>query len=810
MKLLAHIVEKNGKIYEQSLREHCLRTAEYAGGSLSAAGLSDIAYAAGALHDMGKARQEYVDYLLAAFRGENVRRGSVNHTYAAVIYLLEKYHTKDAGIWDRITCEIIGYAVGSHHGMFDCVDLDDRNGFAIRLDKDRGELDYKGVLERFFAQVISEEELDERFRRAALAVQDFWSKTKAVYGNNAAEISFQTGMLARLVSSAVMYGDRRDTGEFMAQQEKRKASEPAWEEYRRYLEEKMAGFRQDSELNRVRSEISEQCAAAAERPGGIYRLNLPTGAGKTLCSLRYALAHAEEYHKKRIVFIIPLLGVLDQNVRVIREYVPETCAVTECHSNVVRERDKEQGQEAVDRFELAAEDWNEAPIVVSTLVQFLNILFSAQTTCAARLQALCGSVIVLDEVQSLPKKTTVMFNRALNFLRHCCNATIILSSATQPCFDELKWPLHLSAEPDIVQLSERQQSVFRRAQIIDRTTPSGMDMEGLEEFCRELAGRYASLLVICNTKAEARELYERLQNADAAAAEECYHLSTSMCQAHRVDQLQSIQEKLKAVQREVREHRQEHRLICVSTQLIEAGIDLSFACVVRVLAGIDNLAQAAGRCNRSNEYGASGAVYLVNLKDEKLTMLHEIVNAQHSTIRVLEEMKDRGNESCTGEAATRLFYRHLYAETASEIRYPVREYGETFYLADLLSNQRHRADKNGDFFLRQPYKTVGNLFRVFDQDTMDVLAPYGEGREIAEELREMQNAPFALSRCAGILKRAKPYMISVYDWQRVKLEEAGLLSWLFDRRIAILSEQAYHADCGLDSAAGQSVENYIL
>ena len=206
-----------------------------------------------------------------------------------------------------------------------------------------------------------------------------------------------------------------------------------------------------------------------------------------MCTLRYSLAHAEKYNKKRIIFIIPLLSVLDQNVKVIKDFVPDESEVLEHHSNVVRER--EMNGEELDYYEYLTDSWN-YPIVVSTLVQLLNILFSHQTSAVGRMQALCDSVIVIDEVQSLPKKVTVMFNMAMNFLRQFCNATIVLSSATQPCFEELKWSLRLAKEPDLVRLNQEQLQVFKRAEIFNRIDAYGMDWEQCTKFCREQMEQY--------------------------------------------------------------------------------------------------------------------------------------------------------------------------------------------------------------------------------------------------------------------------------------------------------------------------------
>ena len=440
-----------------------------------------------------------------------------------------------------------------------------------------------------------------------------------------------------------------------------------WKSRREYFETKIAQFGSETAINQVRSDISLQCLQASGRPPGIYRLNVPTGGGKTLGALRYALAHAEKYHKRRIIFIIPLLSILDQNAKVIKEYVPIEEEVLEHHSNVIRHKDGDT--EGLDQFEYLAESWN-YPIVVSTLVQLLEILFSHKTSAIGRMQALCDSVIVIDEVQTLPKKVTVMFNRAMDFLRQYCNATIVLSSATQPCFEELKWPLRLANAPDLVKLNEKQLMVLKRADVINMTNPGGMDWEECVCFCNDAIRERDSLLVICNTKAEAKTLFEKLRNQAEDMDWDIYHLSTAMCQEHRQRTLEDLGKSLERVRHIPLEEKR--KVICISTQLIEAGVDLSFECVIRVLAGIDSLAQAAGRCNRSHEYGREGKVYMINLKNENLSMLQEIRNAQNSTRKAVELWGEE-DECLISNRITRRFYQYLFEETKNEVEYPVKD-----------------------------------------------------------------------------------------------------------------------------------------
>ncbi len=807
--LAAHLTDADGVRIEQSLKEHCFQTAEYAAACIGSARFFHMVRLAGLIHDMGKAKAEFAEYLDAAYQGKDVRRGSVNHTFAGVIWLLEKHHTDTSSPWEMLTCEIIGYAVGSHHGLFDCVDLEGKNGFLHRLQTDKKELCYEEAVANFFGQVVEETYIEEEFKKAVSEVEAFFTEAKATYGTGPSKVFFQVSMLIRLTLSAVVYGDRRDTGEFMSrysgQETFRQVQETGWKRRRDFFEDKLSGLDASTLLNQVRRDISWQCLSAAERLPGIYRLSVPTGAGKTLCTLRYALAHAEKYHKKRIIFIIPLLSVLDQNVKVIRDYLPDAREVLEHHSNVIQEKDS--GEEA-DKYEFLGESWN-YPIVVSTMVQLLNILFAHQLSSVGRMQALCDSVIVIDEVQSLPRKATVMFNMAMNFLQRYCNATIVLSTATQPCFDELEWPLLSAEAPDLVCLNREQWHVFERADIQSRVTPQGMDWDECAAFCAEQMNLHTSLLVICNTKAEARKLSEKLLEQSEYEQWELFHLSTAMCQAHRTEVLDRLRESLSELRQKPRENNTVRKCICISTQLIEAGVDISFSCVVRILAGIDNLSQAAGRCNRSYEYGQKGNVYLISLKDENLDMLKDIRNAQLCTRNVLENLKDTG-EPLIGEQAVRGFYRYLFEATEREIRYPIEYCHTRFYLADLLSNSNPWAKETEKFILHQPFKTAGKAFRVFDENTIDVITPYGGGREVMRELQEMAGSSFQPEKCREMLRQAQKYTVSLYDWQKQKLDQAGLLYSILDGSVLLLDSQAYDGQFGVTVMDEQAAGHYVL
>lgn len=799
MELLAHITTINGRRVDQTLREHCRNTANYAADSAEHSGFYNLCYLAGLLHDMGKAKKEYSDYLEESYRGKDVKRGSVNHTFAGVVYILEKYHGNQGTAIDHLTAEIIAYAIGSHHGLFDCISSDAKNGYEHRMKKDREAIHYDESKGNYLKYVADEKEIDTLFNNAKKEVADFQKQVLDDWPGKRVPQGFLAGLLMRLVLSSVIYGDRKDTSEFMGGRNTLPSEPVVWNQERETLEQTLKSFKYDTELNKIRKLISDQCLQAAQYPEGIYRVNVPTGGGKTLSTLRFALAHAEKYKKKRLFFVIPLLSVLEQNALVIRQNIKDEDLVTEHHSNVIQEQSKNRGD--TDRFGVYAENW-ESPIVITTLVQLLNTLFTDQTSAVGRMRALCDSVIVIDEVQSLPIKTTAMFNMALNFLSKYCHATIILSSATQPCFDKVDPPVRFSEPTELVSLKEKEKKIFERSKIVMRK----MRCQEWNDFCFNLVKEHDSLMVICNTKKEARNLYlEISQRADGQNWYIC-HLSTAMCKRHRLDVLQELQENLSEQIDSLNSGKKPRKVICIATQMVEAGIDISFRCVVRVKAGIDNLAQAAGRCNRSNEYGEGCIVYFVDLIDESIenSLPEEISKAQKSTDKAIFRLDEM--QSLISEEASELYYQSLYRENMKDYRYPAADkflFKSPTYLYELFGNEIGFFDSKviGNYLTLQPYAWIGNQFNVFDEDTTDILVAYGAGEKIISDLMNSDSMTFEKKK--ELLQQAKAYSISIYRYQKRRLLEKGLLSSLsqFDDRILILAQNAYDQRYGLKENA---------
>ena len=774
----------DGTIEIQTVPEHNQNAAEISSERLSGVRLAKTGYLAGLLHDCGKHTTAYKIYLEKIMAGEPAQRGSVIHTHAAARFFLEHFHT--AGAFDSyrdMTAELLAFATGAHHGLFDCVDENHRLGFARRLQWD--DAAYREATEAFLAQCAGMEEIEALFDQAEQELTPIFDRINQRTSNE--EIFFHLGLLARLLLSAVIEGDRYDTARYEHRAMPLPFPEPRetlWLQILIRVEEKLDTLDHDTSVQKARREISRRCREAADRPGGIYRLNVPTGGGKTLASLRFALAHAAANHKSRVIFTSPLLSILDQNAQVLREYIRDDSLVLEHHSNVIRQpRDPDSNK--LDPKELMAENWD-APIIITTLVQLLNTLFDGRTTCIRRFQALCSCVLVIDEVQTVPPRMLTLFNLAMNFLADVCGATIVLCSATQPCLEAADHPMEGSLE-ELVPYDPALWAPFRRTHIVDA---GARRLEEVPDFAREVLDGVTSLLVVCNTKKQARFLYQNLRQDGIA----CFHLSAAMCQAHRKTVIARMEKALE------QSRKGGPKVLCISTQVIEAGVDVSFGSVIRLLAGMDNAVQAAGRCNRNGESEEPVPVYLVACGDENLSMLREIRDAKTAALQLLSAFRqdpEAFDGDLASDAAINCYYKNLYGGMRGGAQdYPRRKEPSLF---DLLSVNDAYAAGQPDmekFGLHQAFQEAGAAFQVFSQDTTDVLVPYGEGAEIIAELGSSAVRQ-DWKKQKELLEQAKPYTVSLYQYQLELLEKQHGLTAYLDGAVLALNPEFYSDETGL-------------
>lgn len=781
----AHLDGPNGN--GQLLRDHNRRTAELAGAVLKSVGLYYAAYLAGLLHDLGKHTIRFQQYL----RGESsAKRGSVIHTFQGCKLLLDKYHVQASSDAEYFTAELLAIAIGSHHGLFDCVDSAQSSGLQYRAEKE--DIDYEEAVSAFFADCAPIEEIERLFSLAVEEVEKWLTRMDACESaedDRSSEYSFSQGLLARLLMSAVMEGDRTDTADYMCGRTPK--PDPGdtvlpWRERLAYMEAKLDKLPSKTPIEQARQRISKQSRKSAELPGGIYRLYVPTGGGKTLSALRYALAHAAKWKKQRLIFTSPLLSILEQNAKQIRNYLGDDELVLEHHSNVVQ---MDKSQEELDERELLVQSW-EAPVILTTLVQLLNTLFEGKTTAVRRFHALCDSVIVIDEVQSVPVKLLSLFNRAVFFLSTYCGATVVLSSATQPCLEKARHPV--SVMGDIVPYDPALWQVFSRTAIMPLPT---LQLSELPALIRSRMEETNSMLVVCNKKGEAAELAEQTKSDSW----ETYHLSAGMCMQHRRDVLAQMEAALEE------SRKGQKKVLCISTQVIEAGVDISFATAIRMLAGMDSVIQTAGRCNRNGESPERQAVCLINCKDERLGKLQEIQQGKTASIELLAALETNPKAfdyDLSSDAAIRFYYQCLYRNMNKNAQdyvvFSKNGQAEGSLYDYLSSNVKNTLGAEGieAFCFWQAFRTAGQFFTVFDENTTDILIPYGEGERLIAALCS-ERAKRDLAYRAEILKRTNGYTVSVYEYQKRKLETAGAIYKICDGSILVLQKSCYDNKIGI-------------
>jgi len=795
----AHIRE-DGTV--QTVKEHNCNTAKLAVDFCTIFELKTAAYLAGILHDAGKNTPEFLEYLIKANRDpSSVHRGEVKHSFAGG-WIISEIQNKIGGI-ESFSAELIRDAIISHHGLCDCVTLDGEIRYELRQVNEPVSND---VCEEVY-KYISKCKLDDLFRQTISELDLLIDKTIALVNKDKGRVgsrNFYFGMSERMLMSLLINADRTDTACFISgkplpQKTSDEALQNMWKGFLSVLEKKINNFNEISSIDMNRKEISQACFESAEKPSGIFRLVVPTGAGKTLSSLRYALRHAELNCKKHIIYIAPYNSILEQNANEIRSKLEAENSVLEHHCNIVFDEDGENA-----RYKELTENWS-SPIIATTAVQFLNTLFSAKTSSVRRMHALADSVIIIDEIQALPIKCVGLFNLAANYLSEICNSSVVLCSATQPLLDKLE-KNSLIRPNDMILNAEKYFDAFRRTEIVDETNiiPIGLGIKELAEFATKKLNETENMLIIVNTKSCARNLFKHLKQLNSDNVDknqiEIYHLSTNMCATHREDTLNAVRKYLLPPKTEIstdnKKNNPHKKMICVSTQLIEAGVDISFNTVIRSLAGLDNIVQAAGRCNRNCEK-KSAKVFIVRVADENISSLVDIKFSQDAMIKVLYTYKNCPeciDNDLLSKKAMDLYYSYYFMNRKSEMDYNVSTLDIT--IVDLLSNNSLGSKKlKKKIMLKQAFKTAGENFQVIsDNATNDIVVNYNE--ESNYLICEM-NSDISIEKQMFIQKKLQRYSVSISDYTYKKLNSEGALYPLKNGGIITLRKEFYIEDIGV-------------
>lgn len=770
----AHVADDR----KQLLLEHLINVAELSRSHASKIGLPLHGELLGLLHDLGKYSTEFQNYLKSAtgilnpdededFVEAKGLKGKIDHSSAASQFVWKELSKQ--GQLGSIIAQILALCLASHHsGLIDCLNSGS-NGrvedvFTKRIKKPDHHTHYaeaiaktdKEIIENVW-RIITDPEL---IKGIQVKIQKI-IQLSPIKNDKSLIVQNQLGLLVRFLFSCLIDADRIDSAcfenpariKFMTNR-----SKTQWNSLVFLLEEHLARFTQKHPIDRLRREIAENCVNAAKRDKGIYSLTVPTGGGKTLASLRFALHHAKIHEMDRVIYIIPFTSIIDQNAQVAREILEPAgiapgSVILEHHSNLTPENQTWHSK-------IISENWD-APVVFTTSVQFLETLFGSGTRGARRMHQLANCVLIFDEIQTLPINCIHLFNNAVNFLVEQCGSTVVLCTATQPLLNRVdthKGAIKLHEESEIIPDVRKLFDDLKRVEILHERKPGGWLLQEVAELAQEESLTTLSCLVVVNNKKTAQELYRLCAKKNSIQVN---HLSTNMCPAHRKSILGEVRSRLDGQQ----------PTICISTQLIEAGVDVDFSAVIRVIAGLDSIAQAAGRCNRHNRRKELGRVHIVNIKEENLSMLPDIQIGRDKAERVLndyEQDPEKFGYNCIGPEAMEWFYENYFFSRAIEMDYMIssKEVGHEDTLLNLLSvnsllleeyKRSHR--RAPEIYFRQSFMTAAKIFKAIDAPTQGIIVPFGkEGQSIVNELCSIHPSGIGFD----VLRRAQQFSVNVF------------------------------------------------
>ena len=716
----AHVRENSdGNKEFQTVAQHLSGTAELCRAFAAVFGAEVDGHLAGLTHDIGKCTEEFQNRLL--------NDGPVvDHATAGAIACAKRGN------------RYVSACVAGHHGGLQ----DFGNMRTARRDDGT-----------FYGRLLKgrEEGCLEHCGESGVALP--MAAISAAQGLNTLQASFWT----RMLYSCLVDADFLDTERFMNGERDRDGCDDMaalLARLRAYIEPWQTPT---TELNRLRCEILNTCMEAGRKPKGVYTLTVPTGGGKTVASLAFALRHAVEHGMQRVIYVIPYTSIIDQNAQVFRDILGSG-NVLEHHSGV--QFDLSDGAAAEDvRKALATENWD-MPVVVTTAVQFFESLYAARSSRCRKLHNLANSVIIFDEAQMLPLPHLRPCVAAMASLAEQFHSTVVLCTATQPSLDDLLRTYAPSCPvtelcPQTALLYDRFCRVtFRQAGVLT------------DEALAEQLNARRQVLCIVNSRKAAQKLFALLP------PEGSYHLSTLMIPAQRQTMLGEIRERL----------RQGEPCRVVSTSLIEAGVDVDFPAVYRELAGLDSVMQAAGRCNREGKHPVEGSLVTIFERTELPPLLFR------AAIGAAREALGDNSDPAAPETMARYFHclRGL--------------------TGDALDKQGViKAFTHGIEGCEFPFRTVAEKFHLIDQNTYTIYIPYGEGAALLQRLQD--------GECSRELyRKLGRYAVSVYDKHFQALYHTGALLTVpaLDSNSAILTDMGlYNELMGLSLEADSGKAEFI-
>ena len=701
-----YLAHKSDDGREQILIEHLVGTAILSSKFATTFGLSDLAYNIGLYHDLGK--------YSPGFQNRILNDGpKVDHSSAGAKEIISKL-------------PLGAFCIAGHHGGLmnkgSKFSLDDGTLYSRFQKKLAGKLDYSVF--RKEARLL--ENIPEMHKKSMqFCDNDFFSYM----------------LLTRMLFSGLVDADFLDTEKFMCNGSVlRGRFNTVSEIYQRYNAYIATFNSEKNAINNKRNEILEECLSAAEGQEAIYTLTVPTGGGKTISSLGFALKHAVLQKKSRIIYVIPYTSIIEQTADVFKDIVGSN-NVLEHHMNVDYDKDEELTDEDKERYKLATENWD-APIIVTTNVQFFESLFANKVSRCRKLHNIANSVIIFDEAQMLPNDYLKPCVKAIEELVVKYKVTAVLCTATQPSLEAL-----FSKKVSLKEICKDVNDLYEFFRRVSYQQEKYADIDEL--VCA--INRHKRVLCIVNSKKTAQDIFDKLNEVGR------YHLSTFMGPNHRRSVLEKIRGCLKDGNETCR---------VVATSLVEAGVDLDFPVVYREISGLDSIIQAAGRCNREGK----------NAYQESLVHVFEFERDNVSVpsfIRLPVEVTSSIRQKFTDIASLEAIKQ--YFQELHELR------GEGLDAKDIIS----RSDAS------LPFKDIARDFVLIGNSGRSVFVPYDEkSKELLQQLK-------CGVRNRGLMRVVGQYVVTIYENQFQKLAGQGALE-LLDESLCVLNDmERYDREKGL-------------
>ncbi len=715
----AHTTDNPDKSDWQPLIVHLKKVAEISSSFALDFNAGDLAYAAGIFHDIGK----YSDKFQKRLEGSPAR---VDHSTAGAIAVSKLY--------PKAQSLLLQYIIAGHHtGLLNYGS--DESGLGERLKN--------SILEdfsRYQEEVVIPDKISPGIPIRPLK----------------ANMGFSISFFIRMLYSCLVDADSLDTEAFMSPSHsslrgKYDSTEHLFSLFSNYMEEKTSGS-DDTTINRYRKEILYQCLQKAESSPGFFSLTVPTGGGKTLSSMAFALKHLKGHNLNRIFYVIPYTSIIEQNAAIFKNIFGEQ-NVLEHHSNFDPRREEDDDFEMKEKwYKVTSENWD-IPITVTTNVQFFESLFAHKRSRCRKLHNLSKSVIILDEAQMLPTEYLKPSLQALCELVVNYGSTVVLCTATQPKIGGL-----IDNSLTVTEIMSSPKELYEQFKRV-RISHLG---EYSDEALTVRLKKHDQVLCIVNTRKHAQILYDSLSLEGKA-----YHLSAKMCPVHRREILNEIRANLT--------DGKECRVI--STQLIEAGVDVDFPFVYRAMTGVDSIAQAAGRCNREGKRPV-GEVFLFSSTEK-----HGKPTSWQRKVAEIGEMVLESHDDPLSLPAIDEFFSRLY-----------------FYEGDdgldqkkILPSLEERTKE-----LAFPFEDVSHSYKLIEENTRDVIIPYDEDAKKAIENIRKNGFPGNLAR------KLQGYTVSIYSHEFRELEDSGAIETIGERFHILVNPGLYSEHTGLVRMSGDN------